>query len=899
MEYETGNIVAIPSILSSDGSFNVLTVEQAGISTPPVFGIDQGYTQKITGITFGGLPPYTYQWYEQPSGSNTFSQLGGATSNTYLFTSNQLNALGNYGFKFSLKDTRGNVSNATTQIKVNPLPSFNSSATTSASNIILGHNAIISSGLPLNGTSPFTYGWYEKSPVSNSFAQVNAPNFLQFNNASANPTTSAGNFSFNSCVSYNSYIYCVLSTGSIFGQTVNGNVLNWSNTTAYPATGGRYTSCVANSGHIYCIGGLYASNGTISNRTYYATLSANGIGTWIQTTPYQQTNYGATCATNGNYIYCVAGVNNDYWNNFDFYAPISANGIGTWKNTTAYPQIVQANSCQIANGYIYCVGGSGYYFPNFPFTPLNYYAQVSSNGIGPWQNTTSLPAPLGFESCNISGNYIYCNSGLNLTGYSNQSFYAPISANGIGTWTEAGNYKAQLLGNSCTASNGYIYCIGGCNGGATVTALTWDYYCNQYSLPTFSEKLLPAQYTFNPNATNEAGTYSFYLKGTDVDNASVNSTPVTVTLASFPTFGNPQIIIPNTTIYVGQNETVTANVIGGLLPYKSFAWKLNGNVLGQSAQSITLNGNLSDLGTDNIQVTVTDNASVQASANANLNVVTQIATPAITASNSVYVEPGQYEVFTATTSGGIPPYTYNFLVFNSITKSILANQTGTSNKFVWMVPATAIGNTISANVTATDSAIPSNSSNSINLQIITISQLVATPPTVSKAIIDVGQSSTLNSTISGGSGSYSGLWLFTPYGQLKSGVVATISVASNPEQIAISPDGTLAYVTNIYSGNVSVINTASGSVTKSIVTGGYPTGVAFSPSGKLAYVVNDGSSTVSVIKVATNSVVKTINTGSYPNYIAINPQGTIAYVTNGAGDTISVVNLLQTVQQTQ
>lgn len=50
------------------------------------------------------------------------------------------------------------------------------------------------------------------------------------------------------------------------------------------------------------------------------------------------------------------------------------------------------------------------------------------------------------------------------------------------------------------------------------------------------------------------------------------------------------------------------------------------------------------------------------------------------------------------------------------------------------------------------------------------------------------------------------------------------------------PDGLVAYVINRASNNVSVINTASESVTNTIPVGTPPFDVAFSPDGSIAYV---------------------------------------------------------------
>jgi YVTN family beta-propeller protein len=96
---------------------------------------------------------------------------------------------------------------------------------------------------------------------------------------------------------------------------------------------------------------------------------------------------------------------------------------------------------------------------------------------------------------------------------------------------------------------------------------------------------------------------------------------------------------------------------------------------------------------------------------------------------------------------------------------------------------------------------------------------------------------------------------------------------------------TVAYIVNNNSNSVSVIDTASNTVTATIPVGTLPTGIAFSPDGAIAYVTNEGDGTISVISTATNSVTATIPlTGQVnPRYLAITPDGKTLYVPCGAG----------------
>jgi YVTN family beta-propeller protein len=63
--------------------------------------------------------------------------------------------------------------------------------------------------------------------------------------------------------------------------------------------------------------------------------------------------------------------------------------------------------------------------------------------------------------------------------------------------------------------------------------------------------------------------------------------------------------------------------------------------------------------------------------------------------------------------------------------------------------------------------------------------------------------------------------------------VDNIRVGNRPFWVAVSPDGSLAYVTNLNlnAGTVSVINTATNTVIDTIPVGTQPFGVAVSPDG--------------------------------------------------------------------
>lgn len=126
------------------------------------------------------------------------------------------------------------------------------------------------------------------------------------------------------------------------------------------------------------------------------------------------------------------------------------------------------------------------------------------------------------------------------------------------------------------------------------------------------------------------------------------------------------------------------------------------------------------------------------------------------------------------------------------------------------------------------------------------------------------------------------------------GVVATVPVGDNPDGVVASPDGRLVYVANFLSDDVSVIDTTAAAVIATISVGSGPVGVGITPDGTTVLVANRGSNTVSVIDTATNTVTATIGAGLGPNAVAVTPDGRFAYVTNSftsAPGTVSVIDI--------
>ena len=125
--------------------------------------------------------------------------------------------------------------------------------------------------------------------------------------------------------------------------------------------------------------------------------------------------------------------------------------------------------------------------------------------------------------------------------------------------------------------------------------------------------------------------------------------------------------------------------------------------------------------------------------------------------------------------------------------------------------------------------------------------------------------------------------------------LATINVAANPLQLALTPDGTTLLVTS-YDSAVTFIDTSKDTVTATLNLPGYnPSGIAISPDGTRAYVTHyfDTNPALLVIDVQARRLVNTVPLpGAYPRTVAVTPDGAQAWVTYLNSTTVTIVDTL-------
>jgi YVTN family beta-propeller protein len=106
--------------------------------------------------------------------------------------------------------------------------------------------------------------------------------------------------------------------------------------------------------------------------------------------------------------------------------------------------------------------------------------------------------------------------------------------------------------------------------------------------------------------------------------------------------------------------------------------------------------------------------------------------------------------------------------------------------------------------------------------------------------------------------------------------------------VAAAPDGKRAYVANIGSGSVTVVDVAQAKVVKDIPTGEGAEGIAISPDGGEVWVSNRGADTVSVIDTKTLEIATTLKVPKFPIRVKITPDGKRALVSCAQSGDVAV-----------
>lgn len=124
---------------------------------------------------------------------------------------------------------------------------------------------------------------------------------------------------------------------------------------------------------------------------------------------------------------------------------------------------------------------------------------------------------------------------------------------------------------------------------------------------------------------------------------------------------------------------------------------------------------------------------------------------------------------------------------------------------------------------------------------------------------------------------------------LETNLITTLMTGSGPQFIAVTPDGTRAFVSNNGGATVTAIDTSTNTVIPAgamIPTGAGPQYIVAHPNGSTVYVCNNSGSSVTAIDVQTFATTS-IPTGGSPNFLLFSPDGSMGYVCNIMGNDVT------------
>lgn len=126
----------------------------------------------------------------------------------------------------------------------------------------------------------------------------------------------------------------------------------------------------------------------------------------------------------------------------------------------------------------------------------------------------------------------------------------------------------------------------------------------------------------------------------------------------------------------------------------------------------------------------------------------------------------------------------------------------------------------------------------------------------------------------------------------KSEVIKTLTVGGEPEGMTLSPDGSFVYVTSEEEGEVFVIDTAKGEILKNFAVGPRPRWVAFLPDGSKGYASLETAGQVAILDTVKHELIKTLplEKGNRPMKVVVSRDGARAYVSAGRGGNVAVID---------
>ena len=365
-----------------------------------------------------------------------------------------------------------------------------------------------------------------------------------------------------------------------------------------------------------------------------------------------------------------------------------------------------------------------------------------------------------------------------------------IISNGISPFT--GNWMWISPNALTTTSNSNTITANILVGTLINSVLTVNAYSTTNIIFTFNS----VSYYANALGTNQlVGSWTFTANALDHGTNTLPTGQTTNTLTVNPAMTTPSLTMSNTLIDQGQSILFTASFTGGTNTY-SYNFLIvnsitNAVIVNQLFSGCTLTtntflwtppANLYTANTFKANVVITDSATTPTTVNSIYNAIGYNAIlssqPSIAATNTL-VDQGQNTVISTFETGGTSPYTYNFLIYNSISNIIVANQLGSSNSFSFLSTSLWTSNSpLEANVMLYDSASTNSLANSVSVTITVNSPLSASPTiAATNTLVDQGQNTVISSYETGGTLPYT--YNFIVYNSVSQTIVTNMLTTSN------------------------------------------------------------------------------------------------------------------------
>ncbi len=115
---------------------------------------------------------------------------------------------------------------------------------------------------------------------------------------------------------------------------------------------------------------------------------------------------------------------------------------------------------------------------------------------------------------------------------------------------------------------------------------------------------------------------------------------------------------------------------------------------------------------------------------------------------------------------------------------------------------------------------------------------------------------------------------------IKGEIIDEVKVGVMPNETELSPDNKILYVANVKEGSLSVVDIDNRKEITKIKVGAGTHGVAVTNDGKYVWTTNRFAKSITVTDIHDKKVIKTIEVEGEPNHVSIAPKENYAYVTD-------------------